>query len=232
MAELSRSRSHRRCLFWIGGFYALVWILLALRPVSRFDWALENIVVAVGLAVLVISWRWYVFSATAYALMAAFLICHGIGAHYTYSLVPYDEWMEGLTGITLNSWFGWDRNHYDRLVHFLYGLLMTRAFRETFLHFAKIRWVVWSYLVPLSFILATSLLYELLEWAAVVVLGSDEGMAFLGAQGDIWDAQVDSFAAMLGSLLALAAMIVVRLVSGRDFAREWVDGHDRIREGA
>jgi len=179
----------------------------------------------------VISWRWYVFSEVSYVLMAIFLVFHGIGAHYTYSLVPYDDWMENLTGSSLNSWFGWDRNHYDRLVHFLYGLLMTRPYREAFLHFARIRWVVWSYLVPLSFILATSLLYELLEWAAVKVLGSDQGMDFLGSQGDIWDGQADSFGAMLGSLLSIIAMILVHLAFKRDFAREWVDAHERIREG-
>jgi len=223
MSGFQLPSSHRRFLIWLGLGYAIFWVLLSINPSQRRDWALENIVVVVGVLILIVSWRWFVFSRLSYALIALFLCTHVVGAHYTYSEVPYDAWFERITDHSLNAAFGWERNHYDRLVHFLYGLLLTLPFREAFLHLARVRWVFWSYLLPLSFILSTSLVYELLEWAAAVVLGGDLGMAFLGSQGDPWDAQCDSFCAMVGALLAIFIMVVAHFITGRDTALNWTD---------
>ena len=190
-------------------------------PSYREDWVLENVVVVIGLVALIVSYRWFQFSRISYVLIAVFLALHGLGTHYTYSEVPYDAWSTKLTGHSINERFDWDRNHYDRLVHFLYGLLMTLPFREAFLHLARVRWVFWRYLFPFSFILSTSLIYELIEWAAAVVLGGEAGMAFLGTQGDIWDAHKDSFAAMIGALLASAVIAGFHAATVKDFARDW-----------
>lgn len=217
------SKSHRRFISGVGLAYAAFWLLLAIAPRYRSDWALENVVVAIAILILAISWRWYVFSKTSYVLMALFLSLHAIGSHYTYSLVPYDAFFEKLTGRSINGIFGWERNHYDRLIHFLYGLLMLFPYREAFLHFARVKWPPWSYLIPFSLILATSLVYEMIEWAAASVFGGDLGMAYLGTQGDVWDAQKDSFFAMIGALIATGVIAIKHFTTGRDSALEWVN---------
>lgn len=201
----------------------MFWILLAIEPVDRETWVLENIIVAIGILVLFVTARYYIFSRTSYFLIFCFLCLHAIGSHYTYSAVPYDSAFEKLTGRSFNELLGWKRNHYDRLIHFLYGLLILFPFRETFLHFARVRWAFWSYLVPFSLILATSLVYEMLEWAAAEIFGGDLGAAFVGTQGDEWDAQKDSFFATTGALIATAVIAAKHAVTGRDSARDWVE---------
>lgn len=217
------SKSHRRFVAAVSFAYAIFWVLLAIDPSYRDDWALENVMVAAAILLLAVSWRWYVFSKTSYLLIAIFLSLHAIGSHYTYSEVPYDAFFQNLTGRTLNGIFGWERNHFDRWVHFLFGLLILFPLREAFLHFARVKWPFWSYLIPIALILATSLAYELLEWAAASVFGGDLGMAFLGTQGDVWDSQKDSFLALIGALIATAVIAVKHFATGRDWALEWVD---------
>ncbi len=209
------------------GAYAILWACLAISPYSRFDWALENIVVALVFLVLGGSWHLFKFSKTSYVLIFIFMCLHAVATHYTYSRVPYDPLFESLTGRTVNSIFGWERNHYDRAVHFLYGFLLMLPFREFFLHIAHVRWAFWSYLLPFSFILSTSMVYELLEWAAAELLGSEAGLEFLGVQGDIWDAQRDMFLAGLGALLATAILIAFHRVRHRDASREWAESQAR-----
>lgn len=214
--------SHRKFVAGVAAVFGAIWVVLAIRPVSREDWLLENIVVAIGLIVLAASWRWYVFSRFSYVLFAVFLVFHTIGAHYTYSEVPYRNWFGGVFGIFESA----ERNQYDRLVHFLYGFLLMYPFREAFLHIARVRWPFWGYLLPFSFVLATSLVYELLEWIAAEVLGGEVGMAFVGSQGDIWDAQKDSMCALVGAFLALVSIAIVHLVRRRDAALDWVEGQN------
>ena len=150
-----------------------------------------------------------------------------MGAHYTYSLVPYDAWVEALTGRTLSSLTGWERNHFDRLVHFSYGLLLAYPAREVFLRVADVRGF-WGYYLPLDVVMATSMLYELIEWGAASVFGGDLGVAYLGTQGDPWDAQKDMALATAGrdhrdadhrgDQLALPARLRARV--GREPARQ------------
>ena len=127
---------------------------------------------------------------------------HTIGAHYTYSLVPYDAWCEALTGRTLASFTGWERNHFDRLVHFSYGLLLAYPAREIFLRVADVRGF-WGYFLPLDVVMATSMLYELIEWGAASLFGGELGAAYLGTQGDPWDAHKDMALATLGAIVAM-----------------------------
>ena len=93
-----------------------------------------------------------------------FLCLHTVGAHYTYSEVPYDAWFERLTGRTFNGLVGWERNNFDRVVHFAYGLLLAYPIREVFLRVADARGF-WGYFLPLDLTMSTSMLYELIEWA-------------------------------------------------------------------
>ena len=88
---------------------------------------LENMLVFAALPLLAWGYRTLPFTRSTYACLFVFLVLHAIGAHYTYSEVPYDRAFEAVTGASLNALLGWERNHYDRMVHFLYGLLVTPA---------------------------------------------------------------------------------------------------------
>lgn len=214
---------HRRLLAILGGLYVVVWSLLARAPHYPTDWWMENVLIFFGIGFLLITGRWFVFSKLSYTLTFVFLCLHTLGAHYTYSEVPYREWLEavGVDAPTSESVPAPDRNQFDRAIHFLYGLFITWPYREAFYYAVVPRRAFWSYLLPLSFSMATSLLYELLEWAAAIIYGGELGMAFLGTQGDIWDAHKDMLLAAIGSLLCFALMLVIKLWTGRDFAREW-----------
>lgn len=214
------SRSHRRYLALLSGLFGLLWLALAIDPVDRQDWALENALVlafAVGLA---LSHRQFTFSRVSYTLIFVFLCLHAVGAHYTYAQVPYDAAWRALSGSGLNETFGWERNHYDRLVHFSYGLLFAYPLREVFLRVAQARGF-WGYFLPLDFTLATSALFELFEWAAAEVFGGDLGVAYLGTQGDVWDAHKDMLLAGIGATLAMLITAAINVRLQRDFAREW-----------
>jgi putative membrane protein len=145
-----------------------------------------------------------------------------VGSHYTYAEVPYDQWFQSLTGTTINELFGWERNHFDRLVHFSYGLLLAYPIREMFLRVVNVKGF-WGYFLPLDLTMSTSMLYELVEWAVAIVLGGDLGMAYLGTQGDIWDAHKDMALASLGALIAMIIVVMINRAIQRDFAQEWVD---------
>jgi len=127
-----------------------------------------------------------------------------------------------LFGNSLSEAAGTERNHYDRLVHFLYGLLLVYPVREVFLRVADAKGF-WGYLLPLLVVMSSSLLYEFLEWGAVGLFGGDLGMAYLGTQGDVWDAQKDSLLATVGALLATLVIAAVHVSLDRDFSREWVE---------
>ena len=131
-----------------------------------------------------------------------FLCLHEIGSHYTYAEVPYDAWFKALTGETLNSLLGWERNNFDRVVHFAYGLLLAYPVREVFLRVAAVRGF-WGYFLPLDLTMSTSMIFELFEWVAAELFGGELGQAYLGTQGDVWDAHKDMALASLGALIAM-----------------------------
>lgn len=210
----------------LGVLYLAVVVGFGIAPWDRGTWVLEHVMVVVGLLLLLLSYRAFPLSRVSYTLILLFLCAHELGTHYTYSKVPYDEWWLALTGRSLSELMGMGRNHYDRLVHFLYGLLLAWPFREAFLHAVRGNPPpFWSYLLPLTFTVGTSVLYEFVEWAAVMVFAGDRGMAFLGAQGDVWDAHSDTLCAVIGALLATGVMAVIHLRTGRDFPAEWAERH-------
>lgn len=214
--------ARRRYLITLAGVFAVIWAALAIDPHDRSAWVLENaLVLALGVA-LFATRRAFVFSRVSYTLIFLFLCLHTLGAHYTYSLVPYDDWWRALTGRSLNSLLGWERNNFDRVVHFSYGLLLAYPIREIFLRVAEVRGF-WAYFLPLDVTLSTSALYELIEWGAAEFFGGDLGAAYLGTQGDIWDAQKDMALAGLGAVIAMAVTALVNRRAQRDLARDWAD---------
>ena len=211
---------HRRHLTFLGTVFALFWLVLAIQPDNRRDWLLENLLVFTIAPTLWILRHRFVFSRLSYTLIFIFLCLHEVGAHYTYAKVPYDDAIRTVTGHSLNEFMGWKRNHFDRAVHFLYGLLLAYPIREVFLRVANARGF-WGYFLPLDLTLSTSTLLELLEWGVAVIVSPELGAAYLGTQGDIWDAHKDMALAGAGALLAMLVTATVNWRLQRDFGREW-----------
>jgi putative membrane protein len=203
----------------LGALFAAEFLLLAWEPVSRSTWALENALTLALVAVLAASHRAFPLSRLSYLLIFAFLTLHEIGAHYTYSLVPYDDAFRRIFGASPNAAFGFERNHYDRLVHFCYGLLLAYPIREIFVRVVDARGV-WGYLLPLDVTMSTSMIYELIEWGAAVVFGGELGQSYLGTQGDEWDAHWDMALASLGAAVSIGITFLVNAALRRDFGRE------------
>ncbi|HCH2127077.1 hypothetical protein CGI66_01535 [Vibrio parahaemolyticus] len=180
-------------------FYAIVFLFSALEPSSRAVWFAE-IIPAIGIliAIWAISIR-YQFSNTAYLLMFIWLCLHTIGAKYTFAEVPFD-WFNNLIGS--------ERNNFDRVAHFAIGLyaypiaeylICNKKFNPTF-----------SCWFALFAIMSLAAGYEIIEWWYAKLAGGDEGIAFLGSQGDIWDAQKDMLCDTTGAILSLFLMSAQR----------------------
>jgi putative membrane protein len=177
-------------------------VVSGLAPRSRVDWALENLLVLALLGALAAAYRWFRLSALSIGLVFAFLCVHELGAHYTYSLVPYNQWCSEVFGASFDKTFGLQRNHYDRLVHLSYGLLLVYPVREVLLRLTPLRGA-WLFFVTLNIMLSTSAVYELVEWVGGAYLGDDTGKAFVGAQNDPWDSQKDMAIATFGAFVSL-----------------------------
>ena len=184
----------RRDLFillaWVGPVVA--WS--AWCPHDRFTWWLEVFPVFLGFgALFAVSGR-FRFSRPALALAGLHMVILLVGGHYTYALVPLGEWAK--------SWFGWTRNHYDRIGHLAQGFVPAALCREVVRKRHLIPRRGWAFFFVLCFVLALSALYELIEWGTAVGTG-EAAEAFLGTQGDPWDTQTDMALALLGGLAAL-----------------------------
>ncbi|MBL8863169.1 MAG: DUF2238 domain-containing protein [Planctomycetes bacterium] len=203
-----------------------LFVILGIAPLERDTWAVENALFVAALVVLLATRRALPLTDLSVWLVFVFLVLHEVGAHYTYSLVPYDRWFQAVTGRTLNSILGFERNHYDRLVHCAFGLLLAVPMRELFLRVADARGFV-SYWLPVQMTLSFSALYELLEWAAAEVFGGDLGTAYLGTQGDEWDAQKDMGLAALGALCAMGTLAAFQRARGADLQRRALEQNIR-----
>ncbi len=201
------SRYH---LFLLATFAAF-WIWAAINPLYPDGWLLENYLIFLFVPIILIIGRYFKLSNVSYTLITVFMIMHVIGSHYTYAEVPF--------GYTLQDWTGADRNMYDRLVHYSFGFLLAYPVREIFMRVSKTKGV-WSYYLPFELVLAFSGLYEIIEWLAAARVDPAAGLAFLGTQGDIWDAQKDMLLASIGSLFAMCFIAVINLLYDRNFGKE------------
>jgi len=174
---------------------------MSFSPVDGQNWILSSILPCLLVAVLAATHRTLPLSHGAYALISVFLTLHMIGAHYTYAEVPF--------GHLLESAFEMSRNPFDRVVHFCFGLLLTYPLLEVFVRLANAGGALASYLAFMT-PLGLSGLWEVVEsWVARIV-SPELGDAYLGSQGDIWDAQKDMAAAMVGSLVCLLMVAAAR----------------------
>lgn len=180
--------------------FAAVWVWAAIAPYYRDDWLLENLLIFLFAPIILATARYFRLSNLSYTLITFFMILHVIGSHYTYAETP--------VGFELQEWMGASRNMYDRFVHFAFGLLLAYPAREIFIRIASAQGF-WSYLLPFDIVLSASAIYEIIEWLVAGHVDPQAGLAFLGIQGDIWDAQKDILAAMFGALIALSIVALI-----------------------
>lgn len=197
--------------------FLVIWVWAAINPLFPHDWLLENYLVFISVPLILLSARYFKLSDTSYGLITLFMILHVIGSHYTYAEVPF--------GDTLQMWFDAERNMYDRLVHFCFGLLLAYPIHEVFLKVAKARGF-WSYFLPLDLTMSFSALYEVIEWITARNVDPAAGLAFLGSQGDVWDAQKDMGLAGLGALLAMFVVACVHAYTKDNF---WAEIRESVR---
>jgi putative membrane protein len=194
-SETRANFRNNRLLQTLAASYGVIWLVAAIAPTSRFDWFLENLIVIAFVALLVATYRAFPLSDLSYTLIAIFLSLHAVGAHYTYSEAPMGFWLKEALEV--------ERNHYDRLVHFLFGLLFSYPLREVVMRRARVSGP-WCYVLSFALALSLSSLYEILEWGAAEILDPEAILAFLGTQGDVFDAQKDAVLAAAGVILGLA----------------------------
>jgi putative membrane protein len=174
--------------------YIVVWTIMAINPKYPQDWLLENVLIFLFFPFVIWMDKKHTYTLLSIILLLIFASLHSLGSHYTYAE------MEHFNAVT--HFFGFERNHFDRFVHFLFGLLV---FRILFEMIASSTVSTKSALTfTLTMIISISTFYEMLEWLAAVILHPELGMAFLGTQGDVWDAHKDTALAMLGALINIA----------------------------
>lgn len=181
---------------------ALLAILLAVcgasvayAPAGPLSWSLE---VGPGLALVAVLGVLYPrlpLSHFAYACVFVHVLVLNYGGIYTYALTPLGNWARDA--------FHLSRNHYDRVGHVALGVFPAFVAREVLLRRTPLRRGGWLFFILLSIVLAVAAFWELIEWWTALVVASDVGQAFLGSQGDVWDAQWDMFLALAGAAVAL-----------------------------
>jgi putative membrane protein len=182
----------------------VVWLFLAVwaatwwHPIWPQEQALHNSLTVVAVFAL---WRWrarWALTASDQALILLFLAVHSVAAHWLYSNVPYEDWTRAVFGFSLNHSLGWQRNQFDRLVHFLYGVCLTPAVctwmrRHVSASARMMR------LLAVGAIVVSSVAYEWIEWMVAVTMTPEAAESYNGQQGDMWDAHKDMLMATLGA---------------------------------
>lgn len=188
--------------FWsLMAIYAVEFIVLAFNPIDRTTWFVENLTVWIILAGILLLYAKHIrFSNIAYAFMFVLIYLHTIGGHYTFSEVPFG-WVTDL--------FGFSRNHFDRIAHFTVGFYAFPL--AEWLWSKKLvanKWLLFTY--PVFTIATIAMSYELVEWVYATTSDPAAGAAYLGSQGDIWDAQKDMLADTLGAIMATTVFFFTR----------------------
>jgi putative membrane protein len=194
--------------------FVIVWVWAAINPKYPHDWLLENYLVFIFVPLILIIGRYFRLSNVSYTLITIFMVLHVIGSHYTYSEVPL--------GFKLQEWIGSERNMYDRLVHFSFGLLVAYPVREVFMRLSKAKGF-WSYYFPLDLVGASSAVYEIMEWLTARNVDAAAGLAFLGSQGDAWDAQKDMLLAIIGAAIAMLIIFTINWKLNKQHWKEFKD---------
>ena len=190
-----------RFLHTLLGIYGVLFAVAAINPTDRSIWFAENLTIWIILGIIMFLYlRKVIFSKTAYALMFVLVYLHTIGGHYTFALVPFDY---------VTNFFDFDRNHFDRIAHFSVGFY---AFAMAELLYVKglVKSKIILFTYPIFFIATIAAGYEIIEWMYAASAAPEAGLAYLGSQGDIWDAQKDMLADTLGAILATTLFFFLR----------------------
>jgi putative membrane protein len=183
----------------------------AWRPYDRFTWWLEVTPGLAGLALLLATYRRFRFTSLCYILIALHICVLCVGGHYTYARVPLFDWLRPI--------FAWQRNHYDRLGHFMQGFVPAMIAREIFLRLEVVDRKKWIPFLVISVCLGISAFYELIEWWTALLSGAAAN-DFLGTQGDVWDTQSDMCLALVGAVCALLLLSAFHDRALRNLARQ------------
>ena len=194
-------KASNKFLLGLLAIYAILFAVLAFNPVDRGTWFAENLTVWITIAVLAILYaRGVRFSALAYVLMSIFVYLHTIGGHYTFEQVPFDR---------VTDMFGFERNHFDRIAHFSVGLYAFAVAEWIYVRgLVKNRFLLFTY--PVFAVAAVAAGYEMVEWIYAASSDPVAGAAYLGSQGDIWEAQKDMLADTLGALATTTLYFFIR----------------------
>jgi len=203
---ISKERNPFKTNPWLWTFisvFMILWVNTLIGTTDINNWMLENTLTVLFLLFLIATFKKYQFSDLTYLLICIYLCLHVYGAKYTYAENPFGYW--------LKDYFNSSRNHYDRIVHFSFGFLLAYPMRELFLKWLKYPKLV-SWILPIEITLSVSAFYELIEWAVADVFFTAQGDAYLGTQGDIWDAQKDIFLAISGAIIATTIVSIVKKI--------------------
>ena len=183
--------------------FLCLWLSPLLGTTDITNWMMENTLVIIFLLILSLTYNKFKFSDLTYTFIFVYLSLHIYGAMYTYAENPFGYWLKDICHF--------QRNHYDRIVHFSFGFMLAYPMRDFFLNkMAFPNWVGW--LLPIEITLSFSCLYELVEWAVADVFFPEQGIAYLGTQGDIWDAQKDMFMAFCGALIITLLISTIKKI--------------------
>jgi putative membrane protein len=200
----ARIKEHKQLLLrWYATIFLVVWAATFIGTRDYANWWTENALTILFIGALALTYRRFRFSDASYTLMFVYILLHIYGAMHTYAENPLGHWLKDqLQG---------ERNQYDRIVHFSFGLLLTYPMRDWFLnHFKWPRWVCW--VLPVEITMSFSAAYELVEWAVADVFFPAQGPAYLGTQGDPWDAQKDMALAFAGAVLAMTMAYLLKRI--------------------
>jgi len=179
----------------------IFWIWSGIHPQdTRLTWVLETAPVMIVLPLILLTYRRFSLTSLAYTLIAIHALILILGGHYSYSQVPLGFWMQ--------DWFGWTRNNYDKIGHFMQGFGPAIYAREIIARRSPVRSGQWLNFMSITVPLAFSALYEIIEWLASLSNPADTE-AFLGTQGYIWDTQTDMFWCLIGA--TVATILLARL---------------------
>jgi putative membrane protein len=202
---------------WLTYRAVLLIVLLILIAISAIgvrypsDFVWEHVLTAAGLAFL--AWlevRGRPLSNASYTLLFLYLALHVLGAHYTYSEVPYDEWSRLMFGMSVSEMLGQsvERNHFDRLVHFVFGFLVLHPMRELVQRGMNVR-LAHAIAIAAAFIIVLGTFYEILEWLYAMIVGAEAAEHYNGQQGDVFDPQKDIVLNILGALIGAFLSVII-----------------------
>ena len=185
------------------GIFFICWVVTYINTTNRSNWFTENVLTTIFIVLLIFTYQKFKFSDLSYTLFFVYILLHIYGAEYTYAENPFGYWLKDALHV--------NRNYYDRIVHFSFGFMLAYPMRDYFKNYMQWPdWVCW--VLPVEITMSFSAAYELIEWLVADVFYPEEGAAYLGSQGDIWDAQKDMGIAFAGAILCMILFRLIKVV--------------------